>query len=219
MTFAARRPRARAELDARATTPAASGASPACAPAGRAEVAGAEAALWRYAGRRRLRRGAGATAPLTVSARGPAGEPGRLRRPSSAGSSGSATTTWRRALPRRAVTPGDQRRRGRRDARRDPAPARARPRAPVRGRRRRATATSSAPRSPARSPAAGSPPGSMPRRRATTAAAQRAADALASSRALADAARDGAEGDYPKVLWQYADAVAGDGTLVGRQAG
>jgi hypothetical protein len=23
------------------------------------------------------------------------------------------------------------------------------------------------------------------------------------------------EGDYPKVLWEYADAVAGDGTVVG----
>jgi hypothetical protein len=44
---------------------------------------------------------------------------------------------------------------------------------------------------------------------------KRAVVALASSRDWAILREMEAEGDYPKVLWQYADAVAGDGTVMG----
>jgi hypothetical protein len=44
---------------------------------------------------------------------------------------------------------------------------------------------------------------------------QRAVAALASSRDWAVLREMNAEGDYPEVVWQYADAVAGDGTVVG----
>jgi hypothetical protein len=47
------------------------------------------------------------------------------------------------------------------------------------------------------------------------AAAGRAADALATSRGWPILREMTAAGDYPKVLWQYADAVRGDGTVVG----
>jgi hypothetical protein len=50
------------------------------------------------------------------------------------------------------------------------------------------------------------------------AAVSRAVAALVSSRDWAILQEMGAEGDYPKVLWQYADAVAGDGTVVGGKA-
>jgi hypothetical protein len=38
--------------------------------------------------------------------------------------------------------------------------------------------------------------------------------ALASSRDWAILQEMNSEGDYPEVLWQYADAVAGDGKVV-----
>jgi hypothetical protein len=44
---------------------------------------------------------------------------------------------------------------------------------------------------------------------------RRAVVALASSRDWAILREMETEGDYPKVLWQYADAVAGDGTVMG----
>jgi hypothetical protein len=44
---------------------------------------------------------------------------------------------------------------------------------------------------------------------------RRAVTALASSRDWEILREMAAEGDYPKVLWQYADAVAGDGTVIG----
>jgi hypothetical protein len=43
----------------------------------------------------------------------------------------------------------------------------------------------------------------------------RAVDALATSRDWPVLREMNAEGDYPEVVWQYADAVAGDGTVVG----
>jgi hypothetical protein len=43
----------------------------------------------------------------------------------------------------------------------------------------------------------------------------RAADALATSREWPVLREMDAEGDYPEVVWQYADAVAADGTVVG----
>jgi len=88
------------------------GGKPGMRAAGRAEVAGAEAALWRYAGDDDYvavwRDG-----PLTVSARGPAANPadfaavvGGLER--------AGDAAWRSALPRRAVTPAIRPRRSRR---------------------------------------------------------------------------------------------------------
>jgi hypothetical protein len=44
---------------------------------------------------------------------------------------------------------------------------------------------------------------------------RRAVVALASSRDWAILREMDAEGDYPEVVWQYADAVAGDGTVMG----
>jgi hypothetical protein len=44
---------------------------------------------------------------------------------------------------------------------------------------------------------------------------RRAVVALGSSRNWPILREMEAEGDYPEVLWQYADAVAGDGTVVG----
>jgi hypothetical protein len=44
---------------------------------------------------------------------------------------------------------------------------------------------------------------------------QRAVTALASSRDWAVLRQMDAEGDYPEVVWQYADAVAGNGTVMG----
>jgi hypothetical protein len=53
------------------------------------------------------------------------------------------------------------------------------------------------------------------RRSGDGAAAQEAVDALATSDRWAILNEMNAEGDYPEVLWQYADAIAGDGTVMG----
>jgi hypothetical protein len=42
--------------------------------------------------------------------------------------------------------------------------------------------------------------------------------ALASSHDWAILREMNSDGDYPEVVWQYADAVAGDGTVVGGKA-
>jgi hypothetical protein len=51
------------------------------------------------------------------------------------------------------------------------------------------------------------------------AGAQRATTALASARDWPVLREMQAEGDYPRVLWQYADALAGDGTIAGGKPG
>ena len=107
---------------------------------------------------------------------------------------------WLSALPAergRAARPGG---RDRRDARGHPAPARLR--GAQRRRTPRATATNSARSSRARWRAAGSS--------RWMDGDKEAAKALATSRRWPILLEMNAEGDYPEVLWQYADAVNGN---------